>query len=183
MKHKAAGAISSVKFLPYEDVLAVGHSQGYSSLVIPGSGEANFDAFEANPFQTKKQTQEALVHGLLEKLPIESISLKIKEVGKVDTATAEVKAQEAREEEEQRMAELRLKDKKRVKKMRGKMKTGRVEGSKVRQQHEAIREKNKLALVRDLKKAQEHERTMTADLEFLSKVEGKFDPFHAAVSG
>ena len=64
---------------------------GFESIVVPGSGEANFDAYEANPFETKRQTQEALVHGLLEKLPPQSISLKIKEVGKVDTASAEIK--------------------------------------------------------------------------------------------
>jgi len=32
---------------------------------------------------------------LLEKLPPQSISLKIKDVGKIDTASAEVKAKEA----------------------------------------------------------------------------------------
>jgi len=56
MKHKvqSGSQVTSVKFLPYEDVLGVGHSNGYSSLVIPGSGEANFDAYEANPFETKR---------------------------------------------------------------------------------------------------------------------------------
>lgn len=56
MKHKVAqgSQVSSLKFIPYEDVLGVGHYQGYSSIVIPGSGEANFDAYEANPFATKK---------------------------------------------------------------------------------------------------------------------------------
>ncbi len=58
MKHKvqSGSQVTSVKFIPYEDVLGVGHSNGYSSLVIPGSGEANFDAYEANPFETKRQT-------------------------------------------------------------------------------------------------------------------------------
>ena len=56
MKHKVASGsqVTDLKFCPYEDVLSVGHSQGYSSLVIPGSGEANFDAYEANPFETKR---------------------------------------------------------------------------------------------------------------------------------
>ena len=56
MKHRLSSGsqVSSIKFSPYEDVLGVGHSQGYSSLVIPGSGQANFDAYEANPFETKR---------------------------------------------------------------------------------------------------------------------------------
>ena len=74
-----------MKFIPFEDVLGIGHSSGYSSISIPGSGEANFDAYEANPFETKKQAQEGLVKRLLEKLPMDSISLKVQsDVGKVD---------------------------------------------------------------------------------------------------
>ena len=56
MKHRLSSGsqVCKLKFAPYEDVLGVGHSNGYSSLVIPGSGESNFDAYEANPFETKK---------------------------------------------------------------------------------------------------------------------------------
>jgi hypothetical protein len=46
------------------------------------------------------------VHKLLEKLPPESISLKISDVGKVDAASSEVKAKEAKEDEEARIQEL-----------------------------------------------------------------------------
>ena len=55
MKHRAPSHVKAVKFLPFEDVMAIGHDQGYSQIVIPGSGEPNFDAFEANPFATTKQ--------------------------------------------------------------------------------------------------------------------------------
>ena len=56
MKHRLnnGSQVCGVMFASYEDVLGVGHSSGYSSLVIPGSGEANFDAYEANPFETKR---------------------------------------------------------------------------------------------------------------------------------
>jgi U3 small nucleolar RNA-associated protein 7 len=54
MKHRAPSHVKAVKFLPFEDVMAIGHDQGYSQIVIPGSGEPNFDAFEANPFATTK---------------------------------------------------------------------------------------------------------------------------------
>lgn len=54
MKHKSPFPVRQVKFVPFEDVLGVTHDQGYSSLVVPGSGEANFDAYEANPFESRK---------------------------------------------------------------------------------------------------------------------------------
>ena len=96
MKYRIPGRapISKVLFIPYEDVLGVSHQNGYSSIVVPGSGEANFDAFEANPFETKGQRQEAEVHNLLQKLQPESISLKVDTIGMIDNASEEVKKRE-----------------------------------------------------------------------------------------
>ena len=44
-----------------------------------------------------------------------------------------------------------------------------------------MREKNKLAYLKDYRKAKEVTDTLTNDLEFLDKIDGKFDPFQLAV--
>ena len=70
-------------FCPYEDSMGIGHSGGISSILVPGSGEANFDTYVANPFETIKQRREAEVHSLLAKLQPESIVLDPKQIGVV----------------------------------------------------------------------------------------------------
>lgn len=96
-------SVSRVKYCPFEDVLGISHAKGFTSIIVPGSGEPNPDSLEpgTNPFETTKQRQEAEVHALLEKLQPEMISLDPNFVGNLDLAS-----------HEQRMAEKDLDTKK-----------------------------------------------------------------------
>ena len=69
--------ITDIEFCPYEDVLGVGHSDGFTSLIIPGAGEANFDALEVNPYESRKQKAETEVKMLLEKVRGQNLYLLI----------------------------------------------------------------------------------------------------------
>lgn len=92
--------IQKVMFRPYEDVLGLGHSMGWSSILIPGSGEPNFDSWVANPFETPKQRREKEVRSLLDKLPPETIMLDPKKIGTLKPRTKrEKRSKEEREAE------------------------------------------------------------------------------------
>ena len=76
--------VENIQFVPFEDFLGVGHRNGITNLIIPGAGEANFDALEINPYETSKQRQESEVRGLLNKLPADSITLNPNVIGTID---------------------------------------------------------------------------------------------------
>lgn len=60
--------LTSVRFTPFQDILTVGHAAGLSSVLVPGSGEPNFDSREANPFENTKARGEREVKSLLDKV-------------------------------------------------------------------------------------------------------------------
>ena len=86
--------IERVRWCPYEDLLGVSHDQGFSSIIVPGAGEPNFDALEANPYENTKQRQEGEVKSLLNKLQPEMISLNPEYIANLDTQSAEQKKAE-----------------------------------------------------------------------------------------
>eukprot|EP01027_Heterolobosea_sp_BB2_P011098 GEZU01016187.1.p1 GENE.GEZU01016187.1~~GEZU01016187.1.p1 ORF type:complete len:599 (-),score=183.77 GEZU01016187.1:230-1984(-) len=86
LQHLALDDVVDLHFVPYEDVLGIGHAQGFSSILVPGSGDPNFDTFEENPFQTAKQRDEQFIHKLLDKLPPETIALDVNSFAGVNAA-------------------------------------------------------------------------------------------------
>ena len=86
--------IERVRWCPLEDILGVSHNEGFSSMIVPGAGEPNFDALEINPYENTKQRQEAEVRGLLKKLQPDTISLNPNFIGNLDLTSAEERKRE-----------------------------------------------------------------------------------------
>ena len=74
---------SSTLFCPYDDVLAVGHQRGVSSLLVPGSGEPNFDSAEADVYESHSRRRERDVRSVMDKIRPELITMDTDVLGTV----------------------------------------------------------------------------------------------------
>ncbi|WVY97686.1 hypothetical protein V8G54_029837 [Vigna mungo] len=124
--------VGKLIFRPYEDVLGIGHSTGWSSILIPGAGEPNFDSWVANPFETSKQRREKEIRALLDKLPPETIMLDPSKIGTVKPKREKPTKQE-REAEVEAAVEA-AKGMKLKKKTKGRNKPGK----RVQKKQEAV---------------------------------------------
>lgn len=118
----ACGPVETLRFRPFQDVCAIGHAKGISSIVVPGSGEPNLDTSEYNldPFQDKRQRREAEVRALLDKLDPNTIALDPNEIGGVEESSMEVRQARLKDLEEE--ANARKKNKRVKQKKRGRSK-------------------------------------------------------------
>ncbi|KAL5976573.1 hypothetical protein ACLOJK_020906 [Asimina triloba] len=141
--------VGRVSFQPYEDVLCLGHSTGISSILIPGSGEPNFDSWVANPFETTRQRREKEVHDLLNKLPAESIMLDPSKIGLVKTSRKEQRTKQEREAEME-AAVMAAKNGPIKKKTKGRNKPSKREKKK----HEAVERAKKRFFEQEIREAE-----------------------------
>ncbi|GMI31137.1 hypothetical protein TrRE_jg11436 [Triparma retinervis] len=135
---------NEVRFRPYEDVVGIGHDGGFSSIVVPGVGESNFDSFEDNIYQDKKQRQEAEVRSLLDKLKPEMIQLDPEQVGAVERDRKAL----VMEQRERATEADGNKPKKEKKKARGRNKISK----KLARKHKNIMDESKVKLMEKRKK-------------------------------
>lgn len=65
----------SIRFCPYEDVLGVGHSAGFSSMLVPGAGIAQYDSGEADVYESYGRRREREVRSVMEKIQPDLITM------------------------------------------------------------------------------------------------------------
>ncbi|KAM6977821.1 WD repeat-containing protein 46 [Aplochiton taeniatus] len=133
MAHRVRGAVWGLNFCPFEDVLGVGHGEGFTSMVVPGAGEPNFDGLDANPYRSAKQRQEWEVKALLEKIQPELICMDPGQLGLVDKASlAQLQQDRAEALGYDPLAKEKFKPRLRTK---GRSRTGKIEKRKKQVAH------------------------------------------------
>lgn len=76
-------AVHDLAFCPYDDILGTGHATGLTHLLVPGAGEANYDAYEADPYEGRRARREREVALLMDKIPADQITMDRDLIGKL----------------------------------------------------------------------------------------------------
>jgi len=166
---------SSLKFVPFEDFLGIGSNKGFSQIVVPGAGEANFDSFSNNPYQTKKQKQTAEIKMLLEKIPATMITLDPNNLNKTDSRSHAIIEKE-RKEEVKKKAEEMVKNQKKKLKMRLKNKEKHEEILKEFNKNQKIRSKLRAIIEINTNKMNKEKEGIKNDVKVLKMLAEDFDP-------
>ncbi len=134
LTHRSVASINRLRFPKHEDLVFSFSGEGgatrakpgqavnggFESLAVPGSGEGRIDAFEENPFATRKQLREAEVQALLNKIPADMITLRPLG-GVLHESEREVKKKDEWEEKRERadkaMAQVKEKKQERMKRV------------------------------------------------------------------
>lgn len=163
----ACGPVETLRFRPFEDVCGIGHQQGISSIVIPGSGEPNLDTMEynTNPHQDKTQRREAEVRALLDKLSPDMISLDPDVVGGIEVSDPHRRLERIRDMQEEanaKAADQPAKKQKSKKRGRSKIQT------KLRRKQKNVVDEHtmKLREAREQEKAEKEKERKTQQGEF-----------------
>ncbi|KAI5162819.1 U3 small nucleolar RNA-associated protein 7 [Nematocida ausubeli] len=72
--HTGRDLATSLTFMPYEDILAVGSKSGIENIIVPGAGLPTYRRNE-NPHVSRKEKKNSEVRRILEKIPADMISL------------------------------------------------------------------------------------------------------------
>lgn len=164
-----------MKFLPFEDFLGIGTNLGFSSIVVPGAGEANFDTFENNPYQTKKQRQTSEIRMLLEKIPADMIALDPNNVNKTDPRSKAIIEKERKEAIKMKADDM-VKNQKKKLKMRLRNKETHELILKDFNKNQQIRNKMRAIMEIKTQKKNKEKDVIHSDVKVLKMISEDFDP-------
>lgn len=160
---------NSMKFIDFEDFLGIGTNKGYSQIIVPGSGEPNFDTYENNPFETKNQKKNSQVKKLLEKIPHSMISLTSEKF--INTVNSNSKSIKEHESKFDIMAKVKEYTSKEKNKMRKKNKERLGEMMKENTRLEANKLKYKSIIEKNFEKVKKEKENMKDQIDILEKID------------
>ena len=167
--------VKSLKYVNFEDFLGCGTNIGFSSIVIPGSGFANFDTFENNPYETKKQKRENEIKNLMEKIPYNMISLDPHKLNTIDPRSKKVIEKERIEMQKNKVEEI-LKNQKKKMKKRLKNKQNHDLILKEFDKNQKIRKKMQAMIELQYDKKQKEKSQIKRQVQILKDFADDFDP-------